>query len=116
MDPASTVSVDEDTVAVFRRLEEDTTIRIWGGDWCPDTRDQLPEFAATLAAADVPMNVVDVIAVDQNKEGRLVEAYDITRIPTIVIERNGTELARFVETASVPPAAYLADRLEADSG
>lgn len=113
MTPDPAASVDEDAVAVFRRLAGTVTIRIWGGDWCPDTHATLPGFAATLAAAAVPMDDVEVIPVDRTKDGRLVDAYDITRIPTIVVEADGTELARFVESASVPPAVYLADQLTA---
>ena len=111
MTPDATTSVDEEAVAVFRQLGGTVSIRVWGGDWCPDTSSQLPGFAATLAAADVPMDDVEVITVDRGKDGRLVEEYDITHIPTIVVERNGTELARFVEHAAVSPAVYLAERL-----
>lgn len=111
MDPDAGRPAPAEVVAVFRRLGTDITIRIWGGDWCPDTRNQLPDFAATLAAAGVPEHTVEVIPVDRNKQGRLVDAYDVTQVPTIVIEQAGTERARFVEAASEPPAAVLAKQL-----
>lgn len=89
--------------------------RVWGGDWCGDCRRQLPAFAAALADAGVPADRVHEYAVekaaDGSKTGPAVEAYGITRIPTVVVERDGEEIARFVESADRPVAAFLADHL-----
>ena len=38
--------------------------------------------------------------------------YDIEYIPTIVIERDGEEIARFVEDEPQPPIVHLAEQLE----
>ncbi|MFB6280920.1 MAG: thioredoxin family protein [Haloferacaceae archaeon] len=88
---------------------------VWGGDWCPDCRRQLPAFAAALDAAGVPDGAVTEYAVekrdDGSKVGPGVEAYGIERIPTVVVERDGREVARFVEEEPVPIATYLAERL-----
>lgn len=93
----------------------DLTYRVWGGDWCPDCRRQLPAFAAALAAAGVPDDRVSQYpvetAADGSKTGPEVDAYDVTRIPTVVVERDGAELARFVEDAADPVAVVLARRL-----
>ncbi|PSQ62719.1 MAG: thioredoxin, partial [Halobacteriales archaeon SW_8_66_22] len=53
---------------------------------------------------------------DQDKQGAGVDEYGIEFIPPVVIERNGEEVARFVEDEPVPIAVYLADRLEAVLG
>jgi thiol-disulfide isomerase/thioredoxin len=93
--------------------------KVWGGDWCKDCRRQLPDFGAALAAADVPEERIEHYPVekreDGSKTGPRVDEYGIERIPTVVVERDGAELARFVETADVPIAVYLADRLAAES-
>jgi thiol-disulfide isomerase/thioredoxin len=106
-----------DTVAVFAALADDITVTVWGGDWCKDCRAQLPDFAAALDAAGVPDDSIVHYAVekedDGTKVGPQVEAYDIELIPTIVIERDGEELARFVEEEPVSAARYLADELAA---
>lgn len=48
---------------------------------------------------------------DGEKCGPNVEEYEINRIPTVVIEREDEEVARFVETESVPIAVFLAEQL-----
>jgi thioredoxin 1 len=92
------------------------TYRVWGGDWCGDCRRQLPAFAAALEAADVPADRVEEYpvekAADGSKTGPRVDEYGITRIPTVVVERGDTEVARFVEDADRPIAASLAARLD----
>jgi thiol-disulfide isomerase/thioredoxin len=108
-----------ETVATLARYR-DADVRVWGGDWCTDCRRQLPAFGAALEAADVPDGHVHHYPVekadDGSKTGPLVEEYDIEFIPTVVIERDGTELARFVEDAEVPIAVFLARRLREYEG
>jgi len=96
----------------FSALEDDAVVRVWGADWCGDCRSQLPDFAAALEAAGVE-NVEEypVERVDGEKVGPKVEAYDVTLIPTIVIERDGEEVARFIEEEPVSPEVYLAEQL-----
>lgn len=91
------------------------TFKVWGGDWCGDCQDQLPQFGAALDAADVPEDRIEQYPVekadDGSKIGPEVDAYDVELIPTVVVERDGTELARFVEEEALPIADYLAERL-----
>jgi len=47
-------------------------------------------------------------AADGSKVGPGVEEYGIELIPTVVVERDGAEIARFVESADAPIAAALA--------
>jgi thiol-disulfide isomerase/thioredoxin len=94
---------------------EGLVFKVWGGDWCKDCRARLPDFGAALAAAGVPDDRIEHYpvekAADGSKTGPGVEAYGIERIPTVVVERDGEELARFVEEADLPVAVYLAERL-----
>ena len=113
MEPTPTWDPDahETVVDRFSALRDRMTVRIWGADWCPDCRNQLPDFAAALAAAEIPDDRIETYPVDHDKQGELVEKYDVEYIPTIVIEREGEELVRFVESEDVPAAIWLADRL-----
>ena len=90
---------------------DDLTYHVWGGDWCPDCRRQLPDFAAALDAAGVSERRIHHHELDRDKQGPGVEAYGVEYIPTVVVERDGEELVRFVERESVPIAAYLAERI-----
>ena len=102
----------EDTVDTLAAHSEELTYTVWGGGWCKDCRALLPDFGAALEAAGVPDDRIDEIAVDQDKQGPGVEEYDVEYIPTIVVERDGEEVTRFVEEELVPPAVYLAEQLE----
>ncbi|MFC4358940.1 thioredoxin family protein [Halobium salinum] len=94
---------------------EDLTYRVWGGDWCKDCRSQLPDFGAALDAAGVPDERIEHYPVekaeDGSKVGPKVEEYGVELIPTVVVERNGEEVARFVEEATFPIPVYLAERI-----
>jgi thiol-disulfide isomerase/thioredoxin len=102
-------------VAAFEEVAEDggATVHVWGADWCGDCRSQLPDLAAAFDAAGVEPSVYPVERGDDGKTGPKVDAYDVTLIPTVVVEgSDGEELARFEEQERLPPAQYLADELE----
>src|SRR6056297_3220887 len=106
----------EETVEATEGLDENVVYKVWGGDWCKDCRSQLPDFGAALEAAAVPEESVEHFAVDEDKQGPGVEEYDVEYIPTVVVETDGTEIARFVEDEPVPIAVYLADELRVALG
>ena len=113
MEPTPTWDPDahETVVDRFSALRDRMTVRIWGADWCPDCRNQLPDFAAALAAAEVPHDRIETYPVDRDKDGELVKQYDVKYIPTIVIEVDGEVVARFVESGDRAAAEELADQL-----
>lgn len=101
-----------EVIEAFDDLGPDARVLVWGADWCPDTRQELPDFAALVAATDLDPDQVVSYEVDRDKNGPGVSDYGIERIPTIVVERDGEELARFVEREPVPAAIFLAEQLE----
>ncbi|WP_276261027.1 thioredoxin family protein [Haloglomus litoreum] len=104
-----------DAVETLAGLPADAVVKVWGGDWCKDCRKQLPDFGAALEAAGITGDRVEHYPVekldDGSKTGPLVEEYGIELIPTVVIERDGEELARFVEEEPVPILVSLAEQL-----
>jgi thioredoxin 1 len=115
--PAWDAESRESTVDALAALaaDEDVEVHVWGADWCGDCRSQLPDFAAALDAAAFPADRRHVHPVDRDKDGDLVDEYGVEYIPTVVVERDGTELARFVESEPLSAATYLAEELE-DAG
>ena len=111
--PAWSADAYEETVEVL--AEEGLVFRVWGGDWCGDCRGRLPDFPAALYSSGVPDDRVHHYPVvtedDWSKPAPQVQAYGIELIPTVVVERDGEEVARFVEDEGVPVAVYLADEL-----
>ncbi|WP_018258638.1 thioredoxin family protein [Halomicrobium katesii] len=107
----------EDTVDVLAEHRDELVYKVWGGDWCKDCRSQLPDFGAALDAAEVPEENVAHHETekedDGSKTGPGVEEYGIEYIPTVVVERDGEEIARFVEDADVPIAVSLAEEIQA---
>jgi thiol-disulfide isomerase/thioredoxin len=114
--PVWSAGAYEDTVDTLAKYADELVYKVWGGDWCKDCRSQLPDFGAALAAAEVPEdNVVHYETEkedDGSKTGPEVEAYGIEYIPTVVVEKDGAEIARFVEGEDVPIAVSLADQIE----
>lgn len=112
-DPAWDAASYEEAVETLGR--EGLTFRVWGGDWCPDCRQQLPQFAAALDAAGVPDERIHAYTVEREngeKVGDGLEEYGVELIPTVIVEDDdGEELARFVEEERKPIAAFLADEL-----
>jgi thiol-disulfide isomerase/thioredoxin len=130
--PTFDATAHEDTIETLAE-HDDLTYLVWGGDWCKDCRAALPDFAAALDAAGVPDEQIEHYPVEREeseersssgdssgqsprehgeKVGPRVEEYDIELIPTIVAERDGKEVARFVEEEDRPAAVHVAEQLD----
>jgi len=105
----------EDTISALG--DGDYTFHVWGGDWCIDCQQQLPAFGAALDYAGVDDDQIHHYPAekedDGSKTGPNVEAYGIELIPTVVVERDGEEIARFVESAAESIAVTLGTELRA---
>jgi thioredoxin 1 len=88
------------------------TYLVWGADWCGDCTAQLPDFADALDAAGVPADRIHQFPVDDDKRGDGVDEYGVEYIPTVVVERDDEEVARFVEEEPTDIAEYLAERID----
>jgi thiol-disulfide isomerase/thioredoxin len=108
--PAWVADAYAETIDVLEAHRDEITYKIWCGDWCKDCRATLPDFGAALEEAKVPSEQVVEHSLDENKQGDGVEEYGIEHIPTVVAERNGEEIARFVEDEGMPIAVYLAEQ------
>ncbi|EMA35111.1 thioredoxin domain-containing protein [Halobiforma nitratireducens] len=103
----------EDAVDTLEAHNDALVYRVWGGDWCKDCRKLLPDLGAALEAAGIPDDRIEEIEVDQDKQGPGVDEYGIEYIPTVVVETDdGEEVTRFVEAEELPPAVWLAERID----
>ena len=92
---------------------DDLQFHVWTADWCPDCRGQVPAFAAALTAADAD-DAVTVYPVERDGDGKAgpgMAEYDVDLIPTVVVCRDGEEVARFEESGPGPIASVLARAL-----
>lgn len=109
--PAWVADAYADTVETLDAHSDDVVYKIWCGDWCKDCRAQLPDFGAALEAAEIPDDRIVEHPLDEDKQGPGVEEYGVERIPTVVAEVDGEEIARYVEDEGRPIAVYLAEQL-----
>ena len=109
-----------EAVETLAGLDDTYAFRVWGDDGCGDCQALLPAFGAALEAAAIPDERVVEYAVERlpagKKRGPKVAEYGIERIPTVVVERDDEEVARFVEDEGMPIAEYLAERLREVEG
>lgn len=114
-DPSWDSGAHPDVVETFATLGEEYVFLVWGDDGCGDCQERLPAFGAAIEAASIPDARVIQYEVERLPEGRKrgpkVEEYGVERIPTVVVERDGEEVARFVEEEEEPIPEFLADRL-----
>lgn len=109
--PDWNASEHSETIDAFEAGLGELTYRVWGADWCGDCQSRLPDFFAALDAAGIEEDRIHVYEVDDDKNGELTEEYDVTLIPTVVVERADEEIARFEEEEDLPAADYLARKL-----
>lgn len=113
--PIWDASAHEAELEPFEEQADELNILVWGGDWCGDCRAVLPDLGAALDAAGIPDDRIFEYPVekreDGSKAGERVEEYGIEYIPTVVIEKDGRAVARFVESEPIPAVSHLAEQL-----
>jgi thiol-disulfide isomerase/thioredoxin len=69
------------------------------GTWCEDSHRMIPQLYKVLKLANYPMENLSLDALDRDKLDKNGKAppYEITRVPTIVVLKNGTEIGRITE-------------------
>jgi thiol-disulfide isomerase/thioredoxin len=90
-------------------------ILVFLGTWCGDSRREVPIFLKTAKAAGLTATSWKLYGVDVAKkmEGGLIEQYQIKRVPTFIVLRDGKEIGRIVEYTKVSMEADLIEVLKA---
>ncbi len=99
--------VDESLVKEIKPLIKDVDITLFMGTWCGDSKRETPRIYKIFDAVGKSEDV-ELITVDRSKttpQG-LEKGRDITRVPTLILSKDGEELGRIVE--------YPIESLEAD--
>jgi thiol-disulfide isomerase/thioredoxin len=86
-------------VEAFRGAKDSVYVLAFGGTWCGDTHSILPKVLAVTAAAGVPENHITLLGVDRAKTTvhGLEKAFNVTRVPTFIVLKDGKEVGRVVE-------------------
>ncbi|QIZ77986.1 thioredoxin family protein [Ferrimonas lipolytica] len=98
-------------LAALQQITTPTEIVVILGTWCPDCHRETPRLVKVLAEANNPNISVKYIGVDRNKsdEQGLSANYEFTRIPTFIINQNGAEVGRIIESTKVSTEQDLLD-------
>ncbi len=91
--------VDAAAVEAFKKKGSLVRMVIFGGTWCEDTQNLLPQFYRLVDSAGYPDSCITLIGVDRNKKtlDNLSDAFGITNVPTFIVMKEGKEIARIVE-------------------
>jgi thiol-disulfide isomerase/thioredoxin len=86
-------------VAALKGAKDSIYVLAFGGTWCGDTKAILPKFYALADAAGLAQDRITLLGVDVSKKTiqHLSETFNVTRVPTFIVLKNGQEMGRVVE-------------------
>lgn len=119
----------EGALQFLRRYDEPATVLIFFGNWCSDSKREVPKFYATLDRAANKNFSTRLFGLDRSKKDAagFAEAFGITRVPTFIflsgdrafsssghffVEQTKGELGRITETPAISLEQDWADILE----
>lgn len=75
------------------------TVLVFLGTWCGDSRREVPVFLKVASQAGFPSTSIALHGVDVAKkmDGGLIEQYQVKRVPTFVVLKDGQEIGRITE-------------------
>lgn len=90
---------DASALAAFKAQKDSIYIIAFGGTWCGDSKYLLPKFLALADAAGLAPDHITLIGVDRGKKTvlHLSETFQVNRIPTFIVLKNGKEIGRVAE-------------------
>ena len=96
-------SVSEDVAQAFSDIGSDITVMVVFGDWCVDSRREVPAYWRVMDVAE-PRFRSTYVPVDRTKVARGLR--DIRYVPTFLVFKDGREVGRLVES---PETELFAD-------
>ncbi len=112
------VQAPPEAVTYLKALREPVTIKLFMGTWCSDSQLHVPVLFKALQQADNHRIDLRVIAMDRRKQDLdgLVEEYEVAYSPTFVVEVDGIEIGRVVETPLIDAATDVMQIIQARKG
>lgn len=94
---------DAEAVERLRTVSEPTTVTVAFGTWCGDSKRHVPALLASLDAAENPNLEVRLVGLERGFDGPLdfIRDQRLTNVPTMIVQRQGKELGRIVETPAM---------------
>lgn len=99
--------VDKTALAGLKKEKLNSYIvTVFLGTWCSDSKRNFPRLMKILDATKYPKTKLRIIAVNRKKQSPNGEEvkYNITHVPTIILEKYGKEIGRITEE---PETGYI---------
>ncbi|UCF68492.1 MAG: thioredoxin family protein, partial [Acidobacteriota bacterium] len=95
---------DASAVDALASVDEELRLTVFLGTWCGDSKREVPRLLKTLELAGNPLVKTRLIAVSSGfvEPLEMLQRKAITNVPTVIVERRGSEIGRFVETPAGP--------------
>ncbi|HWP44785.1 MAG TPA: thioredoxin family protein, partial [Blastocatellia bacterium] len=89
-----------EAVAALKSCSADTQVTLALGTWCGDSRYYVPKLMKALKAAGNDHIKVRIIGIDSQFHTPVatIQQRRLINVPTVIVERNGREIGRIVET------------------
>ena len=96
------ISRDREVVTYLQDLRKEVTILIFMGSWNVSSQIHVPALFASLQEVQNRRLTVKIVGMDRRLRDRdgLAERYEISTLPTFVLEHEGIEIGRIIETPS----------------
>lgn len=92
--------LDEATISALKKAKLNSYgITVVLGTWCSDSHREVPRLMKILEATNYPESKLKIVAVNRKKEspGGEEGAWNIQRVPTVIVEKYGKEIRRVIE-------------------
>lgn len=103
---------DATAVAAMKAIDKETNITLIFGTWCGDSKNYIPRLLKALHQANNAKLKLKLVGIDNqfNQPTDVVQPRKLINVPTVIVERNGREIGRIIET---PATASVEEDLAA---
>ncbi len=101
-----------DMAELKNRWNDSLSVKVIGGNWCSDTRRELPRLCRVLDGLNADASEFGYYKVSKDKKPLLrdfASEHVVSRVPTVFVYKNGKLLGQIVET---PGKSWERDLLE----
>ena len=83
------------------------------GTWCEDSRIYFPQFIKVMEMSSAMFKSIKIIGVDRDKKCNLAgfEKLGVLYVPTFILQKDGVEVKRIVETPEISVEKDLANAM-----